>query len=433
MINLENVQNIHFIGIGGIGISAIARMMLLEGKIVSGSDTVESIVTEVLSDHGADIVIGHATENIKEDTDLVIYTIAVTEDNPELKKARELSIPLLTYPEALGLLSKNKYTIAVAGTHGKTTTTGMIAHSMLEAGLDPSVIIGSFLKGYKSNFIAGKSNYFVLEACEYQRSFLHIKPDILVITNIEEDHLDYYKDLDDIQSAFREIIKNLPKEGYVICNPNDKNLKPVLKGVDQRIVDYTVEELGIELKIPGKHNIENAKATLSVLKLIDVAEEKVLDSLEKFNGTWRRSDYLGVTEKGAIVYDDYAHHPSEIQTTLSGFALRFSNKKIIVVFQPHLHSRTKTFFKEFSKSFIDADEVIFTPIYEARRESNIPITSEMLSGETAKHHKNVSFMSDFYEIERLLKSEYDEKDLIITMGAGNIYQIGENIICQKST
>jgi len=337
MINLENVQNIHFIGIGGIGISAIARMMLLEGKIVSGSDTVESIVTEVLSDHGADIVIGHATENIKGDTDLVIYTIAVTDDNPELKKARELYIPLLTYPEALGLLSKNKYTIAIAGTHGKTTTTGMIAHSMLEAGLDPSVIIGSFLKGYKSNFIAGKSNYFVLEACEYQRSFLHINPDILVITNIEEDHLDYYKDLDDIQSAFREIIKKLPKEGYVICNPNNKNLKPVLKDVDQRIVDYTVEELGIELKIPGKHNIENAKAALSVLKLIDVAEEKVLDSLEKFNGTWRRSDYLGVTEKGAIVYDDYAHHPSEIQTTLNGFALRFSNKKIIVVFQPHLH------------------------------------------------------------------------------------------------
>jgi len=433
-MNLDNVQKIHFIGIGGIGLSAIARMMLVEGKMVTGSELSPGLVTDVLIDAGATIYEGHREDNVTEDVDLVIYTIAVPDDNPELKRAKELNIPLLTYPEALGAISKDKYTIAVAGTHGKTTTTGMIAQIMLEAGKDPSVIIGSFLKGYKSNFISGKSKYFVSESCEYKRSFLHMHPNILVITNIEEEHLDYYNDLEDIQDAFRSIVKKIPEDGYLVCNPKDPNVFPVLESAFCNIIDYTMEKIFFDLKIPGEHNVENARAAIAVTYLLDVPRKNITESLERFAGTWRRSDHLGETKKGAIVYDDYAHHPDEVTTTIKGFKDRFKKKKLIVVFQPHLYSRTKIFFKDFVESLLFADELIILPIYAARETPDESINSEMLVDAIAKKSGKVLFMSDFYEIERHLNKEYGKDDIITTMGAGDVYKIGENITqWQKST
>ena len=234
---LAESKNIHFIGIGGIGISAIARMFLLEGKKVSGSDMSDSKAVKELEKFGAKIHIGHFAENIPKDTDLVIYTIAIDKNNPELKEAIKRNIKILTYPESLKEVSKNKYTIAVSGTHGKTTTTAMIAKIMIDAGLDPTVIVGSFLKGHESNFIAGKSKYFVVEACEYRRSFLNIKPTIALITNIDNDHLDYYKDIKDIQNAFGEFILEVDKNNYVVADINNKAVSPVLKGIKANIIN----------------------------------------------------------------------------------------------------------------------------------------------------------------------------------------------------
>lgn len=426
-MNIDTIQKIHFIGIGGIGLSAIARMMLVAGKTVTGSELSPGLVTDVLIDAGATVFEGHREENITEDVDLVIYTIAVPEDNPELRRARELGIPLLTYPEALGEISKDKYTIAVTGTHGKTTTTGMIAQIMLEAGLDPSVIIGSFLKGYKSNFIAGESRYFVTESCEYRRSFLHMSPDIVVITNIEAEHLDYYKDLADIQDAFKALVKKIPEDGYLVCDPKDPHVMPVVAEAFCNIIDYSMEKIYFDLSVPGKHNIENAKAAIAATHLLDIPRKKITESLERFKGTWRRSDHLGETKKGAIVFDDYAHHPDEVLTTLNGFRERYKDKTLVVVFQPHLYSRTKIFFDDFVKSLSVADELIVLPIYAARERPDPSITSEMLVDTLLKNKKKVLFMSDFYEIERHLNREYGKGDLIITMGAGDVYKIGEYI------
>lgn len=433
-MDINNIRKIHFIGIGGIGISSIARMLLMEGKIITGSDRADSIVTEVLIDAGAVITIGSNREIIDESTDLVIYTIAIPPDDPEFLRAKELDIPTMTYPEALGAYSKDKYAIAVAGTHGKTTVTGMIAQIMLEAGLDPSVIIGSFLKGYKSNFLAGKSKYLVTESCEYKRSFLHMHPNILVITNIEEEHLDYYKDLEDIQDAFIEIVKKIPEDGYLVCNPRDPHVMPVVKEAFCNVVDYSMEKIFFDLKVPGDHNIENAKAAIAVTHLLDVKRESITESLTRFSGTWRRSDYLGETKKGAIVYDDYAHHPDEVKTTLKGFKERFNKNKIIVAFQPHLYSRTKILFDDFVNSFEYADEIIILPIYAAREEEDPTINSVMLREAVGKKNPKTSYMGDYPELERHLDTEYGRGDLIITMGAGPIYKVAENLtLWQHST
>lgn len=433
-MDFEKINKVHFIGIGGIGLSAIARFMLEAGKDVTGSDKTSSIVTDVLSDLGVKLTIGNDPTQIDEQTDLVIYTIAIPLDDPEIVRAKELSIEIMTYPEALGVLSENKYTIAVAGTHGKTTTTGMLAQILIEAGKDPSVVIGSFLKGYKTNYIAGESNIFLVESCEYKRSFLHIHPDILVITNIEEEHLDYYDNIVDIQNAFIELVKKIPEDGYLVCDVKDPHVLPVVEEAFCTVVDYSMEKIFFDLQVPGEHNVKNARAALSVASVLEISRKGVTESLLRFKGTWRRSEHLGETKKGAVVYDDYAHHPDEISTTLKGFKERFKKKKIIVVFQPHLYSRTKTFFNEFVKSFEYADEIIVAPIYAAREDDDGSINSEMLAQAITDSGKKAWYMSDFYNIEDMLNKEYTSKDLIITMGAGNIYEIAEHLTqWQKST
>jgi UDP-N-acetylmuramate--alanine ligase len=427
-------KKVHFIGIGGIGISAIARMLHLEGKEVTGSDRDASEVTHELEKLGITVMIGQKADNLDEKTDLVIYTVAIPEDNPELMKARELGIQAITYPQALGAISEQKYTIAVSGAHGKTTTTAMLAKVLMDAGLDPTVVVGSFLKDAQSNFIAGKSQYLVAEACEYKRSFLNLSPKILVITNIDDDHLDYYKDINDIKSAFIEMIEKIPEDGYLVCDLEQPHIASVARKAKCTVVDYELfGDTNLELKIPGDHNLSNAAAVLAVSDVLGINRKKAEQSLSQFSGTWRRFEYIGKAKTGALIYDDYGHHPTEIVATLRGARQMFPDKRITVVFQPHLYSRTKQHFHEFAKAFHDVDNVILAPIYAAREPHDPTISSDMIALEIVKNGGIANAFKNFDEIEVQLKKELgSDRDVLITMGAGDIYKVGEKLVAEPA-
>jgi UDP-N-acetylmuramate--alanine ligase len=333
-VNFENNKNVYFIGIGGIGVSAIATLMKTMGKKVSGTDISTSPVTESLRKTGIKINKKHEAKNISNEIDLVIHTIAIQDTNPELATAKKLGIKTLTYPQALSIISKNLTTIAVSGTHGKTTTTAMLTDVFLKNKQDPTVIVGSILKGKKSNIIVGKSKYFIVEACEYRRSFLNLSPTVLIITNIKEDHLDYYKDISDIKKAFREIAVKIPRHGAIICDKSDENIKDVVKGLKCKIIDSKNLLDGLKLKIPGKHNRQNATKAFLVGDFFKLNQKVSLSALNKFEGTWRRSEYKGLNKNKAKIYDDYAHHPDEIRATLSGIKELYPNKSIKAYFQP---------------------------------------------------------------------------------------------------
>jgi UDP-N-acetylmuramate--alanine ligase len=430
---LKGAQHIHFIGIGGIGISAIARMLLLEGKKVTGSDRGESEVTEGLKKAGAEIFIGQKANNIPENCDLVIHTVAIPVDNPELLEAIKRKIPILTYPQTLNIISKEKYTIAISGTHGKTTVTAMTAGILIEAGLEPTVIVGSLMShpasGEKTNFIPGKSKYLVIEADEYKKSFHNLEPKILVINNLDEDHLDFYKDLSDIQAAFRELVVKIPKDGFLICNVGDPHLAPVLSGLQCQIIDYKeYAEQNFNLKVPGEHNRSNAAAAFAVGVALTILPETCLKALESFAGTWRRFEYKGKTKSGAIVYDDYAHNPAKIKATFQGTKEKYPDKKIMAVFQPHLYSRTKTLLKEFSTAFNEADEIILAPIYAARENPDSSISSEILAEEIRKQGKPVFVLDSFEKIEKHVLDSSKESNVILVMGAGDITEVADRLV-----
>ena len=429
---LSNIKAAHFIGIGGIGVSAIARMMLERGVSVSGSDRAPSLVTEKLTALGAHIFFGHDAAHLPEDVSIVVYSPAIPDENPELRAAREREVPTYSYPEALGQISRGMRTVAIAGTHGKTTTTAMIADVLVGAHRSPTVIVGSLLKKTGSNFIAGTSDIFVVEACEYKRSFLNLSPEILVITNIDNDHLDYYGSIEGIQSAFSELVQKVPASGAIVCDPNDPLVAPVLAKAAARIVDYTKENLNTKLAVSGDHNIKNAKAALAVAKILNVEEREAVNLLAKFEGTWRRMENKGATASGALVYDDYAHHPTEIKATLQGFRAKYPEGNIRVVFQPHLYSRTKLLLDDFAQSFSDADEVIVAPIYAAREASDPTITAEILAQHIMDEQKTpglrVWAMIDFTTIENYLSETEAKGDIIVTMGAGDIHKVGEALI-----
>lgn len=431
-LNLSNIKHVHFIGIGGIGISAIARMMMHDGKKVSGQDMQDSEIITELRKAGADITIGQSFDNIPSDADLIVYTIAIENYDPELfARLKNQSIPIRSYPEMLHVVTEGKYTIAVAGTHGKTTTTGMIAQILRDTHKDPTVIIGSLLIGEKSNFIAGKSEYFIVEACEYRRSFLNINPTVLVITNIDADHLDYYKDIEDIKSAFRALALKVPASGYVVCNPNDENIADVIKDIPATIIDVSkFLTQTIILKIPGIHNRKNASSSLAVAEVIDIPDTEARSALAQFPGTWRRFEYKGVLSSGAKVYDDYAHHPVEIEATLEGFRElypRADGWKITIVFQPHLFSRTKLLLDEFAVSFAGADRVLLLPIYYAREEDDGSISSEILAQKISNTEAHA--FGDFQTAESYIRSlALDDKDIIVTMGAGEAYKVADQLL-----
>lgn len=428
-INLNSYKHIHCIGIGGIGISALARLLVHNGKTVSGTNDNES--KETLDDLRAKGVVVTVSLDPKDlpVADLYIYSDAWKTFAPEvLEEAKKRDVPVLSYFEALGIVANAYYLIAVSGTHGKTTTSAMIT-DVLEAGyLDPTAIVGSLRTKTKSNFRAGKGKYFVAEACEYMRHFLNFSPHILVITNIDTDHLDYYKDLADIQSAFRELALKVPNDGVVICRKNDPNVKPVIEGLRCEVVDYSERALTSKLKVPGAHNRENAKAAQAVADFLQVPKDKIQTALENFTGTWRRGEYKGKTQKGVVVYDDYAHHPAEVKAALQGFRELFTDKKLTVVFQPHLYSRTRLLLDDFADALSGFDTVIIAPIYAAREKDDGTISGNDLAKKIQEKNKNVTYIETFEAIEKELMQNAKDGDVVITIGAGDVYKIGEKLI-----
>jgi UDP-N-acetylmuramate--alanine ligase len=433
-VNIDELQKVHCIGIGGIGVSALARMFCSRGVVVSGSDTALSEITAMLEEKGVRVHEGHDAAHVPEDVELVVYSPAVGEGNPEYDEAKHRDVPLLSYPEVLGLLSKIMKTIAVSGTHGKTTTTAMIAHIALKAGLSPTVIAGSLMHPLpeygvpeRTNFIAGESDIFIVEACEYKRSFLALHPDILVITNIEEDHLDYYTDLADIQSAFSSLVSQMKEGGCVVCRPKETAIAPVVK--DAEDIDYGTVSMTLSLKVLGKYNEEDARAAVAAARALGVSEEAAIQALADFPGTWRRGEYKGLLASGAKIYDDYAHHPTEIRSTLAGFREAFPDARITVVFQPHLYSRTKLLMDDFAKSFDNADTIIVADIYAAREKDDGTIHARDLVESIQKEGGNALYGGNLTDItESLSNKEYTDNNIIITMGAGDVYVIGESLL-----
>lgn len=395
-------MNIHFIGIGGIGTSSIAQILHKKGNKISGSDSTPSDLTKDLKLSGIKISIGHNSKNVTKKHDLVIYSPAIPNSNSEFKKAKQLKIKIQSYPQALGELTKEYFTVAVAGTHGKSTTTAMIALIAQKAGLDPNVVIGTKIREFKNkNFRVGKSNLLILEACEYKRSFLHINPDILVITNIEAEHLDYYKNLADYKKAFAQLAKKAKK---VIRKPDKIKIKP---------------------KLPGKFNITNAQFAATTCRLLNIDEKTIKQIIQNFSGTWRRLEFKKTKLKTKFI-DDYAHHPTEIKMTLTAIREQFPEDKILLIYQPHQYSRTRILLKKFGKSFHDADQVIIPNIYKVRdTKKDIKGTSpQALVNEInkttpnkAKNGHSLKKTADF------IRKNHKDYDLIITMGAGDIDRI----------
>jgi UDP-N-acetylmuramate--alanine ligase len=425
IMNISQATSVYIIGIGGIGVSAIARMLVHEGKKVAGSDRGASEVTDELTKNGVTVYIGHDAKQIPLDCDLLIYTVAVPTDNPELVEANRRGIFTMTYPQTLKDISAAHTTIAVTGTHGKTTVTAMIATIFIHAGLDPTVIVGSLMHDPRqevrtfgsvqekkfeqekiskqekngssgmTNFIPGKGPHFIVEADEYKKSFHNIQPTIVSINNLDLDHLDFYKDLVDIQQSFREVVLKVPPSGLVVANVTDPHVAPVIQGISAPTVDYThyigfVEK--INLKVPGAHNRSNAAVAVAVAKAAGIEDAVIEKALSNFQGTWRRFEYKGLTEAGALVYDDYAHNPQKVAAAIAGAREMYPTRPLHVVFQPHLYSRTKMLFDDFVKALRGADHVGVVPIYAAREAFDPTISSEMLVNKLAEDR--IHFLCD---------------------------------------
>jgi len=428
---------IHFIGIGGIGVSALAKYYLKKGNEVSGSDLVSSEITQALKKMGAKIFIGeHRAENIPEKVNLVIYSPAVNFSNPELEKAingGSVSFrKVLSYPQALGELTKEYFTVAVSGTHGKSTTTAMIGLILIKAGLDPTIILGTKMKELgNSNCRVGRSKYLLIEADEHFASFLNYWPNIIVLTTIEEDHLDYYKNLNNILKAFKEYVSRLQKEGVLIINKDDRNIKRLK--IKNHIVNYSLKqkeakELKRILKVPGNHNVSNALAALSVARALKISDKVSFRALAQYTHSWRRFEIHKVKFNGKKItlVSDYGHHPTEIMVTLKAAREKYPEKKIFCVFQPHQYQRTYYLFKDFVRVIKGApvDGMIITDIYDVagREEKSIKkrVSAEKLA--RAIKRKQTIYLPK-KEILNYLKKNLKGGEVLIIMGAGDIYNL----------
>lgn len=420
-------RTILFCGAGGIGMSGLAQLLHDRGDTIIGTDRVESPITELLRLKGIEIRVPQHAENVTDQIDLVVYSAAVGEENPERQRARELGIPEQTYFEALGSLSSARRTVAVAGTHGKTTTTGMLAKLLLDAGVSPSAIVGSVVQDFGSNYLKGSSDLFVVEACEFQRHFLELSPEVLIVTNIEFDHTDYYQDLGDVQKAFRSFMEKVPEHGAIITDTEHPHIAPLLEGLAAPVLNYASEP-AYSLLLPGEFNQANARAAARAVRHIapQFAEAQIAHSLGAFRGTWRRFEEKGTTTSGVVVYDDYAHHPSAIKETLRALKAKTSGR-VFVAFHPHLYSRTRDLLDGFARAFGDADEVLVAPIYAAREVDDGSVSSELLAERISAEGKRAR-AATFEEIETILRSEPVPGDTIMTMGAGNIYQVADRLV-----
>lgn len=448
-LNLEKLNKVYLAGVGGIGLSAVAYYFLSREKQVIGSDVVESEVTRRLEVAGAEIKLEQKPTNIKEDIDLVVYSAALPEDHPELLQAKEYKIPTLSYFEFLGELSKQYKTIAVTGTNGKTTTTAMLGLMLEKAGLDPTVIVGSLVPQWGSNFRLGQSDILVVEACEWQAHMLKLDPNIIVLTNVAEDHLDFYKDLNDIKHHFQQFVDKLPKDGLLIKNIDDKNSENIKAKVetltygksdqaDCYFKDLVIEDgkqkfdtnkfENIELSVPGLFNVYNALSAMAVAKHLGVNKHQMWNALSEFTGTWRRFEIVGQM-KSNIVISDYAHHPDSIVGLLRGAKDFYPDKKLIAVFQPHHHNRTKTLLDEFAKAFYLADQAIISEVYHvAGREDKK--TDEVSSQEIVDKMLDAKkyYAKDFKAIRKILKEINPVDSIIIFIGAGDIDDVAREVI-----
>lgn len=453
MKRFSTVTNIYFVGIGGIGMSAIAEILINQGFSVSGSDAKESDNTIYLKNLGAEIFIGHKAENIQ-NAEVVVYSSAVNpEENPETNEAVRLGIPIIKRAVMLAEVARLNYCLAIAGTHGKTTTTSMLGLILIKAGIDPTVIVGGRLRDFGgTNARLGKGEWTVVEADEYDRSFLQLSPAIAVINNIEADHLDIYKDLDDIKQTFTQFANMVPFYGFAAVGIDDFGVKDILSAINRKVVtfglskhsDYQadnikfedkthfqVKEFGkllgeITISVPGIHNIKNALASVTVARQMGIDFDVIQSALSEFSGVYRRFDIKGEA-KGILVVDDYAHHPSEVAATLEA-ASKSYNRRVVAAFQPHTFSRTKEMYREFAQSFDNADVLIVTGIYPAR-ELPIPgIIGKMIADEAINFgHKNVHYYETLQELEDNLGEILNDGDLFITLGAGNIVNVADNL------
>ncbi len=419
MIVWEYIMKVYCIGIGGIGLSALARYYKHKGYDVSGSDSTDSDLIVSLRKESIDVSIGSDKTRITNDIDLVVYTIAISPDDLEYMHAKEISLKCMSYSEALGGVTKEKITIAVCGTHGKTTTTALTYYSLKACGINPTLIIGSLLSEKGTNFIPGDSEYMIVEACEYKRSFLDLFPTHIIVTNIDADHLDYYKDIEDIHNAFQSFADKLPENGLLVTHSN-VSLNTKGKKIDADCVD----KKSIELSVLGEHNKENAKLVLALTNALGLDDSKARFGLKNFPGTWRRLEYKGKTPNGISVYDDYGHHPTEIKATYEALRTKYpkGEYKIVIFFQPHLYSRTKALLPYFVEVLKDVDQVFVLPIYKARLEDTSVINEDIVVEEINKAGGHAEKISSLGEIPDKIESITDTKTVVVNMGAGNAFE-----------
>ena len=461
----NNSIAVHFIGIGGISMSGIAELFLDKGFRVSGSDLHESAVTKRLESLGIKVYYSQIAENITPEIGLVVYTAAIHEDNPEFMRVKELGIPMLDRADCLGqIMSHYKNAVAVAGTHGKTTTTSMLSYVYLAADLDPTISVGGILSGIHGNMRLGRSENFIMEACEYANSFLSFTPTTAIVLNVEAEHLDFFGTLENERHSFTKFIDLLPENGLLVINNEIADLNALIQNKNIRVVQYglrpvggkapdytaaniTYNELGfaryelivreenkglIELSVTGEHNVLNSLAVIaaslepSVIYKEGIALDRVKEGLKNYTGTERRFQYKGERD-GYTIVDDYAHHPTEIRATLEA-AKRVKHNRLIVAFQPHLYSRTKTFLHEFAEVLSMADIVVFAEIYAAREENPGDISSDNIREIMSKNGHEAYFFKTFDEVENFLIHTCKPGDLLITMGAGDIVKVGENML-----
>ncbi|HVR44257.1 MAG TPA: UDP-N-acetylmuramate--L-alanine ligase [Thermoanaerobaculia bacterium] len=451
-MNFGHIKNIHFVGIGGIGMSGLAEILTSLAVRISGCDAASSPTTDRLLRAGIPISIGHDPAHA-EQADLLVISSAVRRTNPEVERARALQVPVIRRAEMLGELTRLKRGIAVAGTHGKTTTSAMIAIVLAEASLDPTLIVGGVLRNYSASARLGSGEFLVVEADEYDRSFLTLYPTFAIVTNIEADHLDIYEDLDDIRRTFAEFANRVPFYGAVIGCADDPNVVALLDSIEKRRIRYGLgegaelraidlrfegrgsrfavtrsgEPIGeVTLRVPGEHNVRNALAALAVALELEVPFPTAAAGLERFEGVERRFQILG-TCRGAMVVDDYAHHPTEVRATLEAARSGYPGRRIIALFQPHLYTRTRDFHAEFAEALSVADLAFVAPIYPAREEPIAGVSSTMITEAASRRgHSNVRDLEgDLDRLAEQIRVEIDGDDVFLTMGAGDVHKVGE--------
>lgn len=458
-IDFNTPINIHFIGIGGISMSGLAEILIDRGFHVSGSDMKESDLTKHLVEIGAEIRYPQKASNIKDGIDLVVYTAAIHPDNPEFEEVVRRNIPMLTRAQLLGEIMRNyKKAINVSGTHGKTTTTSMLAEIFMEAELDPTVTIGGIMKDLGGNIRVGGSEIFLAEACEYTNSFLSFFPSIEIILNVEADHLDFFKDLDDVRHSFKMFTGRLPEDGLLVVNSDIRNYEYLTEGLGCDVLtfgsskdsdysanfisydrfarpSFTVFEKGVEigkvsLALTGQHNIYNSLSAIAVSRYLGIDFEVIKRALKKFTGTKRRFEKKG-NLNGVEIIDDYAHHPQEIKVTIDA-AKKYPHRKLWLVFQPHTYSRTLALMDDFAGALSEADEIILSDIYAAREKNTVGVSSGDLREHMLSQNTNVYYIKSFEEIRDFLLKNISKDDIVITMGAGDIYKVGELLLEEEN-